>query len=79
VETGFEIISEIDGIEIIAVGNSIRDLRHLVETYGSGRWRKRMGSATVRLASSRVRRAELHWDEAHGIGKKDVKIKRYLN
>ena len=78
-ETGFEIISEIVGIEVIAVGNSIRDLPHLVQAYGPGRWRKLKGSATVRLTSGRVRRAELHWYEAHGIGKKDIKIKRYLN
>jgi hypothetical protein len=79
VETGFEIISEIVGIEVIAVGNSIRDLPQLVQVYGPGRWRKLKGSATVRLATGRVRRAELHWYEAHGIGKKDIKIKRYLN
>ena len=78
-ETGFEIISEIVGSEVIAVGNSIHDLPHLVQAYGPGRWRKLKGSATVRLTSGRVRRAELHWYEAHGIGKKDIKIKRYLN
>ena len=74
----FEIISEIVGVEIIAVGNSIRDLRRLVDSHGPGRWRKLKGVATVRLATGRVRRVELHWYEAHGIGKKDFKIKRYL-
>jgi len=77
-EQGFEILTEIVSIEIIAVGNSIRDLRRLVESYGSGRWRKLKGLATVRLRNGRVRRAELHWYEAHGIGKKDFKIKRYI-
>jgi len=77
-EQGFEILTEIVGIEIIAVGNSIHDLRRLVESYGSGRWRKLKGLATVRLRNGRVRRAELHWYEAHGIGKKDFKIKRYI-
>ena len=74
----FEIISEIVGVDIIAVGNSIRDLRRLVESYGAGRWRKLKGVATVRLSNGRVRRVELHWYEAHGVGKKDFKIKRYL-
>lgn len=75
----FDIISDIVAVDIIAVGASIRDLRRLVETYGPGRWRKLKGVATVRLPNDRVRRAELHWYEAHGIGKKDFKIKRYLD
>ena len=74
----FEILSEITGIEIIAVGSHIRDLRQLTETYGAGRWRKLKGIATIRLPNGRVRRAEIHWYEAHGIGKKDVKVKRYI-
>ena len=75
----FEIISEITGIEVIAVAHSIRDLRRLIESYGPGRWRKLKGVATVWLPTGRVRRAELHWYEAHGIGKRDFKIKRYLD
>lgn len=39
----------------------------------------REGVATVRLRSGRIRRAELHWYEAHGIGKRGVKIKRFLD
>ena len=77
-EQDFEIVSEIVAVEIIAVGTSIRDLRRLVESYGAGRWRKLKGVATVRLVNGRVRRVELHWYEAHGIGKKDFKIKHYL-
>jgi len=50
-----------------------------VKSYGAGRWRKLKGAATVRLPSGRIRRAELHWYEAHGIGKRDLKIKRYLD
>ncbi len=69
----FEIIGEITDIETIAVGNSIRDLARLRETYGPGRWRKMKGVATVRLASGRIRLAELHWYEAHGIGRKEIK------
>ena len=47
--------------------------------YGRGRWRKLKGIAQVRLGSGRIRLAELHWYEAHGIGKKDIKRKRYLD
>ncbi len=75
----FEVLSEITAVEIIAVGNRIRDLRRIIETYGAGRWRKLKGVATIRLPNGRVRLAELHWYEAHGIGKKDLKVKRYLD
>lgn len=78
IEQDFEILTAIVGIQIIAVGSRIRDLRRLVDSYGDGRWRKLKGVATVRLQNGRVRRAELHWYEAHGIGKKDFKIKRYV-
>jgi len=74
----FDILTEITDIEIIAVGTRIRDHRRLVESYGSGRWRKLKGVAMVRLRNGRIRRAELHWYEAHGIGKKDFKIKHYI-
>lgn len=76
---GFEVISEIVNIEIIAVAGSIRDLSRLNKVHGDGRWRKLKGHASVRLPSGRVRLAELHWYEAHGIGKRDFKIKRYLD
>ena len=69
----FEIISEISQVEIIAVGLSIRDLPRLNKTYGSGRWRKLKGIATIRLANGSIRLAELHWYEAHGIGKLEIK------
>jgi hypothetical protein len=75
----FEIISEITDIEPIALGSSIRDLARLRKQYGSGRWRKLKGIALVRLANGRIRRAELHWYEAHGIGKKEIKRKRYVD
>jgi len=77
-EQEFKILTDIVGVEIIAVGNSIRNLKRLTEGYGPGRWRKLKGVATVRLRNGRVRRAELHWYEAHGIGKRDFKIKRYV-
>jgi hypothetical protein len=75
----FEVIGAITEIEAIAVGKSIRDLRRLQKQYGKGRWRKLKGVAQVRLRSGRIRLAELHWYEAHGIGKKELKRKRYLD
>ena len=75
----FEIISEITDVEIIAVGNAIRDIARLRKQYGQGRWRKLKGVALIRLANGQTRRVELHWYEAHGIGKKEFKRKRYLD
>jgi hypothetical protein len=74
----FEIISEIGDIETMAVGTAIHDLARLRRQYGRGRWKKRKGIAWVRLANGRIRLAELHWYE-HGIGKKKIKRKRYLD
>ena len=71
----FEIISEITNVETIAVGNSIRVLPILNRKYGKGRWRKKKGIATVKLKDGSFRLAEIHWYEAHGIGKRDLKIK----
>jgi len=75
----FEIISEITDIEPIAVNNDIRDIQRLRKAYGKGKWRKLKGVALIRLASGRIRCAELHWYEASGIGRKEVKRKRYLD
>jgi len=66
-------------MEVIAAGSSIRELERLEELYGRGNWRKMKGVALIRLRSGRVRRAELHWYEAHGIGRKEFKRKRYLD
>ena len=74
----FEIIGEITEIETIAMGSSIRDITRLRKQYGQGRWRKLKGVAMVRLSDERVRQAEIHWYEAHGIGKRKLKIKRFL-
>ena len=74
----FEIISDITDEEVIAVGNSIRDLPRLRKLYGDGRWRKMKGIATIQLRNGRVRKAEIHWYEAHGIGRKEFKRKGYL-
>ena len=75
----FEIISDITDEEVIAIGNSIRDLERLREQYGDGRWRKMKGIATIQLSNGRIRKAEIHWYEAHGIGRKEFKRKGYLD
>jgi len=75
----FEIIGEIEAIETIATGSSVKVRSLLRKPYGRGRWRKRKGIATVRLANGNIRRVELHWYEAHGIGRRDLKIKNYLD
>ena len=75
----FEVIGKIESIETIAVGPSIRELHRLRKVFGHGRWRKLKGIATVRLEDGTICRAELHWYEAHGIGRKKLKIKQYLD
>jgi hypothetical protein len=75
----FEIVGKIVGIEVIARGPRIRDISRLNRQYGRGRWRKLKGFAVVRLSSGRERYAELHWYEAHGIGRRDMKRKRYID
>lgn len=74
----FEIVGKIEEVETITVGGRIRDIMRLRRQYGSGRWRKLKGVAKVRLASGNIRRAEIHWYEAHGVGRKKLKIKRFL-
>ena len=72
----FEVFGEIRDIETIATGRGVYIRRYLNRTYGRGRWRKRKGFATVRLADGTMCDAEVHWFEAHGIGRRDMKIKR---
>lgn len=73
------IIGRVMVIENIAVGAKIRDVRRLHRLYGRGRWRKVKALATVELADGQIRSAEIHYYEAHGIGRKDVKVKRFLD
>lgn len=75
----FEILTKVEDIEIIAVGGGIRDIERLRKIYGSGRWRKLKGRATVRLEDGYECEAELHWYEAHGVGKRELKIKELLD
>ena len=74
----FEIIGDIENIETIVAGGRIRDIMRLRKKYGKGRWRKLKGTASVRLQNGRVARAEVHWYEAHGIGRRKMKIKKIL-
>ena len=75
----FQIINSVEDVEIVAIKHSIRDLRLLERMYGKARWRKLKGIAKVQLDNGRIRLAEMHWYEAHGIGKRQMKIKRYLD
>ncbi len=77
--SAFDILEEITSVETIATGGQIRELSRLNRQYGSGKWRKMKGQARIRLKSGRVVRTEIHWYEAHGIGKKEFKRKRYLD
>ena len=75
----FEICGDLADVETFAIGTSIRELPRLGKIYGKGRWRKRKGFADVRLPNGTIRKAELHWYEAAGIGKKEFKIKRFVD
>ena len=75
----FEIVGSITEIETIASGSGIRILPILRKRYGTGRWRKLKGIAQVQLFNGDVRLAEIHWFEAHGIGKRKMRIKRVLD
>jgi hypothetical protein len=74
----FELVSDVTRIQEIASGRGIRELTRLRRVYGAGRWRKMKGVATVRLGDGTMARAEVHWYEAHGIGRQELKLKRFL-
>jgi len=75
----FEFVGSISEIEPIAVSASIREIGRLRRLYGTGRWRRMKGRAVVRVISGRIRVAEIHWYEAHGVGREEFKIKQYLD
>ncbi len=75
----FETVERIEDVEVIAVGGNIRDIMRLRKQYGFGRWRKLKGITNVKLDNGNVRKAEVHWYEAHGIGRKKMKIKMLLD
>ncbi len=74
----FEVVGEIHDVEAIAKGPSVRERARLKAQFGAGRWRKLKGTTTVRLRDGTICRAEVHWYEAHGIGRRKFKIKRFL-
>jgi hypothetical protein len=73
-----EIVGKIAGEEVIAIGGKIREIERLRKAYGRRRWRKMKGIAVVRLPDGTTSPAEVHWYESHGIGRKEIKIKRLL-
>jgi hypothetical protein len=75
----FAILGDFADAETFAIGKAIRELPRLRKLYGKGRWRKRKGVATVKLPNGTIRKAELHWYEASGIGKREFKIKRFVD
>ena len=74
----FEILGKITNIEIIATGKGVQIRRELEQAHGKGRWRKMKGVATIRFVNGETCEAEIHWYEAHGIGRRDFKIKKVL-
>jgi len=78
VKSGFRVLSEVTHIETIASGRGVYIRRYLKRTYGRGHWRKRKGIATVELPDGSICEAEIHWYEAHAIGRRDFKIKRVI-
>jgi hypothetical protein len=74
----FEIVGDITRIETIAVGGKIRDIMRIQRQFGLGRWRKLKGIANIRFPGGDIRKAEIHWYEAHGKGRKKFKIKRFI-
>lgn len=75
----FRIVGPIENIETIARGPGIRELHRVRKQFGSGSWRKLKGIANVELRNGKIRSAEIHWYEAHGIGKRKLKIKQFLD
>jgi hypothetical protein len=75
----FELLGEISAVEVIARGSSVRRRAFLRKRFGPAQWRKLKGVAMVRLSTGAVHRAEIHWYEAHGVGKVGMKVKRYLD
>jgi hypothetical protein len=78
------LVSELTGQETFAEGSGIRELARLNRNYGGKHWRKRTGFARIRMTTTgetcmaELRMAELHWYEAHGVGKVEMKIKELL-
>jgi len=74
----FKVIGEIQEIETIAIGQGIKNVNRLNKIYGKTNWRKLKGICRVKLEDGAILNAEVHWYEGHGVGKKEMKIKKYL-
>lgn len=75
----FKIISEKTNRQVMRSGRGIDQLKELKAQYGGKNWRKCKGEADIELSSGKIRRAELHWYEAHGVGERRLKFKKYLD
>jgi hypothetical protein len=75
----FHLLGDVVDIEPIAVNLSIRERNNLKVRFGGRRWRKLKGVALVRFPNGEIHRAELHWYEAHGVGRRKMKVKRVLD
>ena len=75
----FEIIGPIRSVQTIARNKRIRDIKRLRKQFGPGRWRKMKGIADIRIGDGTIRLAEVHWYEAHGVGRRKLKLKRFLD
>ena len=75
---GIEILGGILNVQVIAVGRRIRDRRRIAKLYGRGRWRKLKGIARVRIDGGGPLVAEVHWYEAAGVGRRELKVKRII-
>lgn len=74
----FRILGEVRDIKPIAAGRGVRERVRLRKFHGGTRWRKLKGIATLELPDGSTTLAEVHWYEAHGIGRVEMKIKRLL-
>ena len=74
----FRVVGEINDIETIAAGHSVRERARLRKVHGGTRWRKLNGIATVELPDGTTGRDEVRWYEAHGIGRREMRIKRLI-
>ena len=75
----FRIVGNITSVETIAAEHSIREIERLRNWYGPGRWRKLKGIALAELPNGEIVPAEIHWYEAHGTGRREIKVKRLLD
>ncbi len=75
----FELVGTISDVTVIASGRGVKIKGILDRKYGKGRWRKLKGIGHVRDSSGTIWRAELHWFEAHGVGRREMKIKQLLD